>query len=126
MRDSSIFRNIPASGEIGASVFGYKKAGGELLVTLWRASDPPGKRPEMEDITVRVSGEVTDPVWVDLVSGKGYDIDDSFWKQEGGVCTFARVPVYDAAVVIAELADVRMKGTRGSASAPRTTLRPRP
>ena len=94
------------------SIFGYRADGGEPVVTLWRDSDPPGKRPEMEDVSVRIPGTFTDPVWIDLVSGEVYDIDDSLWKQEGDSCVFTRVPVHDAVVVIAERGAVAKKVVR--------------
>lgn len=85
------------------SVFGYKATDGGQLVTLWRSSDRPGARPELEELELTLKrGTFTDPVWVDVVSGDVYDIDDSLWKTEGDGCTFQRLPVYDAVIVLAE------------------------
>ena len=77
------------------------------LVTLWRSSDRPGARPEFESLELTMAkGTFEDPVWVDLVSGDVYDIDDSLWKTEGHGCTFQRLPVYDAVIVLAERATI--------------------
>lgn len=87
------------------STFGYRAAEGSLVITLWRSSDAPGKRPELENVALAVSaGAFTDPVWVDVLSGRVYDIDAALWQAQDGGTTFSRLPVYDSTVVIAERA----------------------
>lgn len=89
------------------SVFGYKSTDGGQLITLWRSSDRPGARPELEELELTLTeGTFTDPVWVDLVSGDVYDIDDSLWKADDAGWRCQRVPVYDAVVVVAERAAI--------------------
>jgi len=85
------------------SMFGYRAADGGCVVTLWRSSHRPGERPELENLVLTLP-DVTfrDPVWIDLISGRVFEIGDSLWKQEGGRCTFHRLPVYDSVVVLAE------------------------
>jgi len=87
------------------AVFGYRAADAHPLVTLWRRSDTPGKRPEMEELSLTLPDACfEDPVWVDLRSGRVFDMDDALWKTEDGGTTFGRVPVYDSVVVIGERA----------------------
>ena len=87
------------------ALFGYQSKKGGLLVTVWRSSDTPGKRPEMETLELKIAkGGFEDPVWVDLVSGNVYDIGDSLWKTEADGCVFPTLPVYDAVIVVAERA----------------------
>ena len=87
------------------ALFGYQSKKGGLLVTIWRSSDTPGKRPEMETLELKIAkGGFEDPVWVDLVSGNVYDIGDSLWKAEGYGSVFPALPVYDAVIVVAERA----------------------
>jgi hypothetical protein len=89
------------------SFFGYRSTDGGQLITLWRSSDRPGARPELEELELKITNcSFQDPVWVDLVSGAVYDIDDSLWSQEGDNCTFRKLPVYDAVVVLAERAAI--------------------
>jgi hypothetical protein len=86
------------------AVFGYRAADGPV-VTLWRSSDTPGKRPEMERVSLSLPNtEFSDPVWVDLLWGRAYDVDDALWETQEGKTTFPRLPVYDSAVVVAERA----------------------
>ncbi|MHB8899453.1 MAG: hypothetical protein ACYC6Y_11950 [Thermoguttaceae bacterium] len=103
------FEASVAGGSEGSkhSVFGYRAADGGLLVTVWRSSDIPGVRPGLEELSLTVTkGSFQDPVWVDLLSGDVYDIADGLWKAAGEGCTFLRVPVYDAVVVVAERSSI--------------------
>ncbi len=103
------FQAALSGGSEGAeySIFGYQSADGHQLITLWRSSDNPGVRPELEELELTVAkGSFKDPVWVDLISGDVYDIDDTLWKANGEGCTFLRMPVYDAVVVVTERAAI--------------------
>ena len=85
------------------SAFGYQASTGRQIVTLWRDSEPPGKRAEMEHVTLTVPhGDFQEPVWVDMLSGKVYEIDGSLWEESQGVYTFKRVAVYDSVILIAD------------------------
>jgi len=85
------------------SVFGYRGLGGGLLVTVWRSSERPGARPELEPVSLHLpNGSFDQPVWIDLVSGRVFAMDESLWRAENGGCIFPRLPVYDAAIVVAD------------------------
>ena len=101
------------------SIFGYRAAPGGLVITLWRRSDTPGKRPELEDLVLEVpEGTFSDPVWFDVLSGRVYDVDAALWETKDGGTIFSKLPVYDSAVVIAERA-----WTRGRMEAGRNAVR---
>ncbi len=112
--DSTVQRNAGfqatlSGGSEGSeyAVFGYQTADGTQLVTLWRSSDRPGERSDLEDLVLTVSkGSFENPLWIDLVSGRVYAIDDSLWKSSGEGCTFHRLPVHDAVIVLAERAAI--------------------
>ena len=87
----------------GYSTFGYRAADGGQIVTVWRHSDTPGKRPERELLTVTIAGgRFKQPVWVDMLSGEVHKIPDSAWQSQGSQVTFRNIPVYDHVVLIAE------------------------
>ncbi len=89
--------------EKGYSTFGYCAADGGQIVTIWRHTDTPGKRPEKELLTVTITdGRFKQPVWVDMLSGEVHKIPDSAWQSQGSRVTFQNVPVYDHVVLIAE------------------------
>jgi len=85
------------------SIYGYQAADDAPIVTLWRSSDTPGKRPDVERICLTLpETNFKDPVWVDLLSGRVYDMEDAQWKSASKGTTFDQVPVYDSVIVIAE------------------------
>jgi hypothetical protein len=85
------------------SVFGYRDGDGRQVVTLWRSSGRPGAQEELENLQLIVEqGQFQDPVWVDLISGRVFEIDDSLWSRTGDTITFTRVPVYDSVILIAD------------------------
>ena len=91
------------------AVFGYRSAAGPF-VTLWRSSDSPGARPEAERLTVTLEGlKFTEPVYVDLLSGKVYAVDAKQWSSRAAQCVFRNVAVYDAPIVIAERKAIPIK-----------------
>ena len=92
------------------SVFHYRANCGGDVVTLWRSSDRPGARTEVEPLKLTIKkGQFKDPVLVDLLSGKVFEIDQKLWSAKEGVVTFERVPVYDAVVLVAERCAVPVK-----------------
>ena len=103
------FRATVSGGSEGSryAVFGYRGPSGGLLVTLWRSSDRPGERPELEEVTLHVAkGSFDEPVWIDLVSGRVFALGESRWRTSEDGSTLIRLPVYDAAIVLAERAEI--------------------
>ncbi len=85
------------------SVFGYRRRGGGTLVTIWRASDIPDQRPDVERVSVTLeAGEFTQPVWVDLLSGQVHRLPEKAWRRGGAKWVFTNLPVYDSVVVLAD------------------------
>jgi len=85
------------------SVFRYQTATETDIVTLWRDSDAPGKRPEFERVTVTIpNGRLHKPVWVDMLTGKIYRFPKASWTKDGSGYKFQVVPVYDSVVLIAD------------------------
>jgi hypothetical protein len=89
------------------AVFGYRGSDGGSLVTLWRCSDSPGKRPGVERVTLTVDRlRFENPVWIDLLTGRVYEIDKASWKATDRGSTFTQMAVYDSAVVIADRKEI--------------------
>ena len=85
------------------ATFGYRKPNGKQVVTLWRSSDRPGEREETEQVTLTIAkGDFDDPVWVEMMTGKVYQIPKSSWTKSGSQYTFRNVPVADAPVLVAD------------------------
>jgi hypothetical protein len=72
------------------------------LITLWSGEDRPAESYEPKQTTVTMEGTFKNPVYVDLISGKVYEIPKSQWKKTGKGFTFTGIPVPDYPVLIAE------------------------
>lgn len=91
------------------SLFGYRTDGGANIATLWRDSQRPGERPDLERVTVTLPGmKFSSPVWVDLLSGNVYEISGPLATQKDGSVVIRQVPVYDSVVLIAERDAIRL------------------
>ena len=89
------------------SVFGYRGAAGGSLLTLWRSSDTPGKRPEFERVSLTVDHtQFENPVWIDLLTGRVYEIDDALWNAADHDTVFTDLVVYDSVAVIADYKEI--------------------
>jgi hypothetical protein len=89
------------------AVFGYRGSKGGTLVTLWRSSDTPGKRPDLEQVDLAIEGLIfEDPLWIDLLTGRVYEIDHALWKATDKGTTFKGLAAYDSVVVIADRREI--------------------
>ncbi len=106
------------------TVFGYQGSQG-AIVTLWRSNETPGKQPEWEQVTLETDCQFEHPVWIDLLSGRVYELDDAMWRVTDRGTNFTELAVYDSVIVVAERKQV---GARIDLANPRApdTASPRP
>lgn len=88
----------------GTAAFAYRnKASGQCLVALWDNSGTPDDALVARPAQVMVKGlAMKEPVWVDLVSGRVYEIPAGRIVTVGDFTVFKDVPLYDAPVLIAD------------------------
>jgi len=86
--------------------FAYRnKKTGQSLVALWDNSGTPDDAFVTRPAQVVVKGlAIKEPVWVDLVSGRIYEIPADRIVKAGAFTIFKDIPLYDAPVLIAEKA----------------------
>lgn len=91
--------------------FAYRhKSTEQNLVVLWDKSDTPGDAFETQPAQVEIRGlAIREPVWVDLVSGRVYEIPADRITRAGDSTTFKDIPLYDAPVLIAEKGMIRFE-----------------
>jgi hypothetical protein len=78
---------------------------GQHLIALWDNSGTPDDAFVTRPAQVVVQGlSLKEPVWVDLVSGRIYEIPSNRIASTSGFTIFKDVPLYDAPVLIAEKA----------------------
>jgi hypothetical protein len=84
--------------------FAYRsKKTGQGLVVMWDNSGVPDDAFVTRPAQVAVKGLVVkEAVWVDLVSGRIYEIPADRIVKAGGFTIFKDIPLYDAPVLIAE------------------------
>lgn len=86
---------------VNSFAYRHKKSGGSL-VTLWSGEARPAEEYAPKPTTVTVEGQFKTPVFVDLLTGKIYEIPKTNWSKTGRTHTFTNVPIPDYPVLIAD------------------------
>ncbi|MCF0054786.1 GH39 family glycosyl hydrolase [Dyadobacter sp. CY356] len=86
------------------SVYGYEHAtNGKQLFTIWSDEAIPANNNQFRNITFTfLNARITQPVYVDMITGSIYEIPQSQWSREGNKLIFKDIPIYDAPILIAE------------------------
>lgn len=95
--------NYSTKTDESLSVYGYQdKTSSKSLMALWLDGQNVTNSFETKWVEVIVeNNNFQDPVWVDLMTGKVYEIANETWMTSGNKTTF-NIPLYDAPVLIAE------------------------
>lgn len=86
---------------INAFTYRHKKNNGRLI-TLWSTEARPAEEYTPKPTTVTVEGQFKQPVFVDLITGKIYEIPKANWSKQGNTFTFTNIPVPDYPVLITD------------------------
>lgn len=90
---------------------GFDKAG-TAVALLWYGDQIPGDDLARDRVDVTVKGVTfKDPVYVEMITGKVFELDRSSWKCGGGNTTLTRLPVWDSPVMLAEREQVPLRRT---------------
>lgn len=83
-------------------------------MTIWRDTDIPHERPDVERVDLTVEGvEFRQPVWMDLLSGRAHRVPKGARHRDGSRWVFTGVPVYDSAIVLADRRAVEVSPVDG-------------
>lgn len=93
------------------SLFSYqKKDSNNAVVTAWISNAPPTDSAEPTPKDITIPGVVfTDPVYVDLISGKVYRFPKDQWSSDKKSTTFTKLPLWDCPIAIAEASLIPLK-----------------
>ncbi|OAQ39811.1 hypothetical protein A5893_09550 [Pedobacter psychrophilus] len=104
--------DIPTNGNVlystgsdrSFAVYGYEnKDSKKQLFTIWVDDYLPTNSIETKDINFTIlNGNMDNPVYVDIITGKVYEIPKSNWTKTGIKYIFKNIPVYDAPILIAD------------------------
>lgn len=90
------------------------KATGNDLVALWDGSGVPGNGVATRPVTLTIRGaRLPEPVWLDLLTGRVYQVPAEAVQVDGEVTTITGVPVYDSPVVLCDRGLLAIVAARG-------------
>jgi hypothetical protein len=93
----------PTTNQSTVYAFQYQqKANKGSLVTLWSGEARPAETYQAKPTTITVEGNFKNPVYVDLITGKIYEIPKNLYKKVGKTMVFEGIPIPDYAVLIAD------------------------
>lgn len=79
------------------------------IVLLWYKDQNPGDDFQWDNVDITIKNIVfNDPVYVEMVSGKIYEIDSANWKVKGTDVIFKKLPVWDSVMMIAERSQIQI------------------
>lgn len=92
------------------AVSGFKKEGSSIVLTWYEDQIPDDEfKWNLADITIK-GVNFKDPVFVEMISGKVYEIAKSDWENKGMDVKFRNLPVWDSVVMVAERTQLSIKG----------------
>ncbi|NDP26528.1 MAG: hypothetical protein GZ087_03735 [Flavobacterium sp.] len=92
------------SNDRGITVGGYEnKVSKKQLYAIWKNEYIPLNTNELSEVTFSFANcTIENPVYVDLLTGKVYDIPSKQWSKKGTIYTFKNIPIYDSPILIAD------------------------
>jgi hypothetical protein len=91
------------------TVAGFKKEG-KPVILVWDKDQIPTDDLNWDLVNLTIKGiKFQDPVYVEMISGKVYEIDKATVKNRGADVEFKELPVWDSPIMIAERSLVNMK-----------------
>ena len=91
------------------TVAGFKKEASPIVL-LWYKDEIPGDDLKWDLVDLKIMNvNYKDPVYVEMISGKVYEIDKSNWSNSGSNFELKNLPVWDSPVMISERALVELK-----------------
>ncbi|MFC3559271.1 hypothetical protein [Pedobacter jamesrossensis] len=85
-------------------VYGYRhRQNKQQIYTIWSDEAIPSNTNEVKMLDFSfINGNFIEPVMVDVITGKVYNIPKENWNKEGNIVNFKKIPVYDGPILIAE------------------------
>ena len=81
---------------------------GKPLWFFWFAQDRPGNQLGFDRVKLPVWGRIENPVWVDMITGRVFEIPASLFDLEETRTVFRDLPMWDSPVLIADRSSVEL------------------
>ena len=104
-KDAPTTKDVPYE----VSVARFEKAGTPVLLA-WYSHRIPSDALVFDTVKFSTPGVAfKDPVWMDMITGRVYEIDAKDVETKDGTTVFKRLPLWDSPVLLAERAQVELK-----------------
>jgi len=91
------------------TVAGFTK-GDSPLALVWYKDQIPSDELTYDLVRLLIKDvNFNDPVYVEIISGKVYDIDNSDWENQDTNVEFSNLPVWDSPIMIAERSQIELR-----------------
>jgi polysaccharide biosynthesis protein PslG len=91
------------------TVAGFKKGDSPLVLT-WYKDQIPGDELKWDLVNLTIKDlNFKDPVYVEMISGKVFEINKQDWTNNDKDVTFRNLPVWDSVILIAERSSIDLK-----------------
>ena len=91
------------------TVAGFNKDKNPLAL-IWYKDQIPGDEMSWDLISLTIRNTTfKDPVYVEMISGKVFELNSSDWENKGNDAIFKKLPVWDSVIMIAERSQVSFK-----------------
>ena len=91
------------------TVAGFEKEGSPVVL-IWQKDRIPGDDFNWDLTQITIDGvNFNDPVYVEMISGKVYEIGKADWENKGTDLVLKNLPVWDSVMMIAERSHVELK-----------------
>ncbi|WP_291123480.1 beta-galactosidase [Flavobacterium sp. UBA6046] len=100
------------STDRGVSVYGYEhKITKKQVYTIWMNESIPFNTNDIKEITFSFTNtNIENPVYVDLLTGKVYEIPTKQWSKKESTFTFKNIPIYDSPILITDKSLIKLIG----------------
>jgi polysaccharide biosynthesis protein PslG len=103
------------------TVAGFEKAGTSVAL-LWYSDQVPRDELAWDRVDVTLKGvQFTNPVYVEMITGRVYELDKPAWTSADGHTTLPRLPIWDSPVMLAERSQIELRKD----AIPRAVIRPK-
>jgi len=91
------------------TVAGFRKQSSPVVL-VWYSDQIPSDDLKWDPVELTIKGvALQDPVYVEMITGRGNEWDKKTWTSAGGNARFAQLPVWDSPIMIANRSQVELR-----------------